>query len=161
MLSNETSLILFLEEVIKVFLWGSSTYPDSLVVWAGEQLGAVGRKLHTLNPAQVATAVGLFLIGFKVPQLNRYIPVHDMSFYTLEVKQNYIFRWKALYLYSVVWECDCQQVTGRTGMTVLHRAQTIGLYLQQHVCCLHIKYLQNNNMQSLVCICAQWNTWRI
>ena len=38
-----------------------------------------------------------------------------------------------LYLHGVVGVRDGQQVTGGTGVTVLHRAQTIGLNLKHHV----------------------------
>lgn len=47
-----------------------------------------------------------------------------------------------LYLYSVVWEGDSQQVAGRTGVTVLHRAQTVCSDLKQHVWCLNVKHLR-------------------
>lgn len=50
-----------------------------------------------------------------------------------------------IYLHSIVWEGECQQVTGRTGVTVLHRAQTIRSDLQQHVRRLHVKHLTNRD----------------
>lgn len=62
----------------------SQSYPDSLVVRAGEQLWAVRRELDTLDPAQVTAAVSHLLIGLQVPQLQdthiwilyAYLPVY-------------------------------------------------------------------------------------
>lgn len=45
------------------------SYPDSLVVGAGEQLGAVGGEVDPLDPAQVTSAVSHLLTSLQVPQL--------------------------------------------------------------------------------------------
>lgn len=47
----------------------NNSHPDGLIVGAGEQLRAVGRKLDPLHPAQVSAAVGHLLIAVQVPQL--------------------------------------------------------------------------------------------
>lgn len=52
-----------------------------------------------------------------------------------------------LYLYSVVWEGDSQQVAGRTGVTVLHCAQTVCSDLR-HVWCLNVKHLRYTDGKS-------------
>lgn len=51
----------------------------------------------------------------------------------------------ALYLHSIVWEGDSQQVIGRTGVTVLDHAQTVRSDLQQHVRRLHVKHLRRSD----------------
>lgn len=47
-----------------------------------------------------------------------------------------------MYLHSVVWESNGQEVTGRTSVAVLHHAQAARFDLQQHVWCFHIKHLR-------------------
>ena len=46
-----------------------------------------------------------------------------------------------VYLYSVVGQGYSQQVAGRTGVAVLHRAQSAGPDLEQQLCCLHTEHL--------------------
>lgn len=47
-----------------------------------------------------------------------------------------------MYLHSVVWESNGQEVTGRTSVAVLHHTQAARFDLQQHVWCFHIKHLR-------------------
>lgn len=47
-----------------------------------------------------------------------------------------------MYLHSVVWESNGQEVTGRTSVAVLHHAQAARFDLQQHVWCFYIKHLR-------------------
>lgn len=47
-----------------------------------------------------------------------------------------------MYLHSIVWESNGQEVTGGTSVAVLHHAQAARFDLQQHVWCFNIKHLR-------------------
>lgn len=90
MFSIRMTSILLSQEVIRTILTASvqihtlsntfiQSYPDSLVVRAGEKLWAVRRELNALNPTQVSTAVSHLFIGLQVPQLE-YTHMHKLLY---------------------------------------------------------------------------------
>lgn len=129
------------------------SHPDGLIIGAGEQLWAIRRKLHPLDPAQVSAAVRHLLIVLQVPQLQAnnklYLTRFKSNWIVLLNKQDpkgikhKITWWQ--YLYGIVGEGDSQQVAGGTGLTVLHRAQAVRSDLKQHVWSLNIKHLGCND----------------
>lgn len=73
----EYTLILFAPHKV------NGSHPDGLIVRAGEQLWAIGRKLDPLHPAQVSATVRHLLIALQVPQLQ----INNKSFLTYFQKQ--------------------------------------------------------------------------